>query len=160
MPILRALILSRCGLGARPGRFPCDSGHKQSGVARLGLYPSLRSKLPCAPILRASAHIQLLKKWGYSQLRFVSDVNIGQRVKTLPYAAQTLSRCGSGDPHLVMSRCGLGARPGRFPCDSGHKQPGVARLGLYPSLRSKLPCAPILRASSYLRMPSLAMIAR
>ena len=33
------------------------------------------------------------------------------------------------------------SRPGRFRCDSGHKQPGCARLGLYPSLRSKLPCS-------------------
>ena len=51
---VRASALSRCGLGARPGRFPCDSGHKQPGFALLGLYPSLRSKLPCVPILRAS----------------------------------------------------------------------------------------------------------
>ena len=47
----------------------------------------------------------------------------------------------------MLSRCGLDTRPGRFRCDSGHKQPGPARLGLHPSLRSKLPCVSILRAS-------------
>ena len=46
-----------------------------------------------------------------------------------------------------MSRCGLGAWPGRFRFDSEHKQPRFAVLGLHSSLRSKLPYAPILRAS-------------
>ena len=47
-------LLSCCGLGVRSGRFRFDSGRKQSGYARLGLHPSLRSKLPCTPILRTS----------------------------------------------------------------------------------------------------------
>ena len=51
---LRASYLSRCGLDTRPGRFRRDSGHKQPGPARLGLHPSLHSKLPCVSILRAS----------------------------------------------------------------------------------------------------------
>ena len=37
-------------LGARPGRFPFASDKTQSRCAGLGLLPSLRSKLPCAPI--------------------------------------------------------------------------------------------------------------
>ena len=48
---------------------------------------------------------------------------------------------------FVLSRCGLGPWPGRFHFVSGHKQPGHAGLGLHPSLRSKLPYGPVLRAS-------------
>ena len=46
-------------------------------------------------------------------------------------------------PALRASYCHAAARsqPGRFRCGSGYKQPGCARLGLYPSLRSKLPCS-------------------
>lgn len=47
-------LLSCCGLGVRSGCFRFDFGRKQSGYGRLGLHPSLRSKLPCTPILRAS----------------------------------------------------------------------------------------------------------
>ena len=54
---------------------------------------------------------------------------------------------GVRNNQTMLSRCGLDTRPGRFRCDSGHKQPGPARLGLNPSLRSKLPCVSILRAS-------------
>ena len=46
--------LSRCGLGAWPGRFRCVSGKNQSRCAGLGFSPSLRSKLPYGPKLRAS----------------------------------------------------------------------------------------------------------
>ena len=46
--------LSRCELGVRPGRFRSDSGWSPGRHAALRS-PSLRSKLPCAPILRASA---------------------------------------------------------------------------------------------------------
>ena len=50
-----AATLSRFGLGAWPGRFHSDSGKIQICCADLGFLPSLRSKRPYAPTLRASS---------------------------------------------------------------------------------------------------------
>ena len=47
--------LSRFGAGAWPGRFHSDSGKIQICCADLGFLPSLRSKRPYAPTLRASS---------------------------------------------------------------------------------------------------------
>ena len=54
LPLPLFAMLSRCGLAALPGRFRSASGKTRLRCAAAGLSPSLRYKLPCAAILRAS----------------------------------------------------------------------------------------------------------
>ena len=53
-PGFSALLLSRCEAVRTLGRFRCGSGKTRSRCAGPGLLPSLRSKLPRCPLLRAS----------------------------------------------------------------------------------------------------------
>ena len=57
-----AATLSRCEPAGALGRFPSDSGKTQSHLVGLWLLPSLRSKLPRRPLLRASFQ-RVFSRW-------------------------------------------------------------------------------------------------
>ena len=57
-----AATLSRCEPAGTLGRFPSDSGKTQSHLVGLWLLPSLRSKLPRCPLLRASFQ-RVFSRW-------------------------------------------------------------------------------------------------
>ena len=91
-------LLSCCGLDAWPGRFRSDSGHKQSGCARLGLHPSLRSKLPCASILRTSCcHAA---DWTRGRVAFAPTPDANSRAAS---ALVCIRRCAPSSPARLSS---------------------------------------------------------
>ena len=65
----------------------------------------------------------------------------------LPASALSLSPLCAYPPRFGLSRCALGPWPGCFHSVSGKNQSRTAGLGFSPSLRSKLPYGPKLRAS-------------
>ena len=105
---------------------------------------------PCSARLSASrchaaaVRDAVISPCDFGQTRFGLRPSLG-----FAHPLRVLCRCSQRLGRFALSRCGLGAWPGRFRFDSEHKQPRFAVLGLYSSLRSKLPYAPILRASDF-----------
>ncbi len=90
-------------LGAWPGRFRCGSGKTQSHCVGLGLFPSLRSKLPYAPAAAPS------KCAAFSALRSATPSMGANMTATTPLNAEegslpsVASQAASGDSPLTSS---------------------------------------------------------
>ncbi len=77
-----APTLSRCEAARTLGRFRCDSGKTQSHCVGLGLLPSLRSKRPRCPLLRASSYGSVSITLILSAARPVSSLTISMILVT------------------------------------------------------------------------------
>ena len=94
---------------ARPGRFRCDSGWSPGRLAAL-CSPSLRSKLPCSRPARFS--ITLRHARGPGRFRCGSGWSPGRLAALRSPSLRSKLPC-SRPARFSLSRCGLGAWPGR-----------------------------------------------